>query len=314
MSTRAPLTVLLASPRGFCAGVDRAIQIVERAIGKYGAPVYVRHEIVHNRHVVDRLKALGAVFVEELDECPADRPVVFSAHGVPKAVPAEAKARKMLYLDATCPLVSKVHVEAQRHFDAGREIVLIGHAGHPEVEGTMGQLPDGAVRLIETVEDARTFQPRDPANVAFVTQTTLSVDDTAEIVAALRARFPEIAAPHKEDICYATTNRQEAVKVIAARSEVLLVLGSANSSNSVRLAEVGRRAGARAYLIDDASALDLAWLDGVATVGVTAGASAPEVLVQGVIDRLGARYDVTVEEVDAARETVTFKLPRVLAG
>jgi len=314
MSTRPPITVLLASPRGFCAGVDRAIQIVERAIGKYGAPVYVRHEIVHNRHVVDRLKALGAVFVEELDECPADRPVVFSAHGVPKAVPAEAKARKMLYLDATCPLVSKVHVEAGRHHDAGREIVLIGHAGHPEVEGTMGQLPDGAVRLIETVEDARTFQPRDPANVAFVTQTTLSVDDTAEIVAALRARFPDIAAPHKEDICYATTNRQEAVKVIAARSEVLLVLGSANSSNSVRLAEVGRRAGARAYLIDDASALDLSWLDGVATVGVTAGASAPEVLVQGVIDRLGERFEVTVEEVDAARETVTFKLPRVLAG
>jgi len=314
MSTRPPLTVLLASPRGFCAGVDRAIQIVERAIEKYGAPVYVRHEIVHNRHVVDRLKALGAVFVEELDECPADRPVVFSAHGVPKSAPAEAKARKMLYLDATCPLVSKVHVEAQRHYEAGREIVLIGHAGHPEVVGTMGQLPDGAMVLIETVADAQGFQPRDPGNVAFVTQTTLSVDDTAEIVAALRGRFPEIAAPHKEDICYATTNRQEAVKVIAARSEILLVLGSANSSNSVRLAEVGRRAGAQAYLIDDAGSLDLGWLDGVATVGVTAGASAPEVLVQAVIDRLGERFEVTVEEVDAARETVTFKLPRVLAG
>jgi 4-hydroxy-3-methylbut-2-enyl diphosphate reductase len=314
MSNRPPLTVMLASPRGFCAGVDRAIQIVERAIEKYGAPVYVRHEIVHNRHVVDRLKALGAVFVEELDEAPDDRPVVFSAHGVPKTVPAEAKRRRMLYLDATCPLVSKVHVEAGRHFDAGREIVLIGHAGHPEVVGTMGQLPEGAVSLIETVEDAAAFTPRDPANIAFVTQTTLSVDDTAEIVAALRARFPAIAAPHKEDICYATTNRQEAVKTVADQVQVLLVLGSANSSNSVRLAEVGRRAGASAYLIDDANELDFAWLDGVQTVGVTAGASAPEVLVQGLIDRLAQRFDVSVQEVDAARETVTFKLPRVLAG
>jgi 4-hydroxy-3-methylbut-2-enyl diphosphate reductase len=312
-ATRPPLTILLATPRGFCAGVDRAIQIVERAIEKYGAPVYVRHEIVHNRHVVERLKALGAVFVEELDECPPDRPVVFSAHGVPKAVPAEAKARKMLYLDATCPLVSKVHVEAQRHHDAGREIVLIGHAGHPEVVGTMGQLPDGAVALIETVEDARVFTPRDAGNVAFVTQTTLSVDDTADIVAALRARFPQIAAPHKEDICYATTNRQEAVKSVAARSDVLLVLGSANSSNSVRLAEVGRRAGAEAYLIDDADGLDLAWLTGAAVVGVTAGASAPEVLVQGVIDKLARTFQVSVEELDAERETVSFKLPRVLA-
>jgi 4-hydroxy-3-methylbut-2-enyl diphosphate reductase len=314
MSNRPPLTVMLASPRGFCAGVDRAIQIVERAIEKYGAPVYVRHEIVHNRHVVDRLKALGAVFVEELDEAPDDRPVVFSAHGVPKTVPAEAKRRRMLYLDATCPLVSKVHVEAGRHFDAGREIVLIGHAGHPEVVGTMGQLPEGAVSLIETVEDAAAFTPRDPSNVAFVTQTTLSVDDTAEIVAALRARFPAIAAPHKEDICYATTNRQEAVKTVADQVQVLLVLGSANSSNSVRLAEVGRRAGARAYLLDDADELDLAWLEGVQAVGVTAGASAPEVLVQGLIDRLAQRFDVSVQEVDAARETVTFKLPRVLAG
>lgn len=314
MSTRPKLTVLLATPRGFCAGVDRAIQIVERAIEKYGAPVYVRHEIVHNRHVVERLKALGAVFVEELDECPPDRPVVFSAHGVPKAVPAEAKARKMLYLDATCPLVSKVHVEAGRHHEAGREIVLIGHAGHPEVVGTMGQLPEGAVALIETVEDAQAFTPKDPANVAFVTQTTLSVDDTAEIVAALRARFPGIAAPHKEDICYATTNRQEAVKAIAAKSDVLLVLGSRNSSNSVRLAEVGRRAGAAAYLIDDASGLELGWLEGARTVGVTAGASAPEVLVQGLIDRLAEVFEVTLEEVEAARETVTFKLPRVLAN
>jgi 4-hydroxy-3-methylbut-2-enyl diphosphate reductase len=313
MSNPPPMTVLLASPRGFCAGVDRAIQIVERAIEKYGAPVYVRHEIVHNRHVVDRLRALGAVFVEELDECPDDRPVVFSAHGVPKSAPAEAKSRGMFYLDATCPLVSKVHVEAERHYEAGREIVLIGHAGHPEVVGTMGQLPDGAIRLIETVEDALVFEPRDPANVAFVTQTTLSVDDTAEIVAALRGRFPEIAAPHKEDICYATTNRQDAVKVVAERAQVLLVIGSANSSNSVRLAEVGRRAGARAYLIEDASVLDLAWLDGVTTVGVTAGASAPEVLVQGVIDKIAGAYAVTVESIDTARETVTFKLPRAVA-
>ena len=315
LPSRPPLKVLLATPRGFCAGVDRAIQIVERAIAKYGAPVYVRHEIVHNRHVVDRLKALGAVFVEELDECPPERPVVFSAHGVPKAVPAEARSRQMLYLDATCPLVSKVHVEAGRHHDAGREIVLIGHAGHPEVVGTMGQLPDGAVALIETVEDARAYQPRDPANVAFVTQTTLSVDDTADIVAALRERFPAIAAPHKEDICYATTNRQEAVKAVAARSDVLLVIGSANSSNSVRLVEVAKRAGvAEAHLIDDASHLDLAWIEGATTVGVTAGASAPEVLVQGVIDRLGETHDVTVEELDAERETVSFKLPRVLAS
>ncbi|WP_374573029.1 4-hydroxy-3-methylbut-2-enyl diphosphate reductase [Phenylobacterium sp.] len=312
---RPALKVLLASPRGFCAGVDRAIQIVERAIEKYGAPVYVRHEIVHNRHVVERLRAMGAVFVEELDDCPADRPVVFSAHGVPKSVPAEARARKMLYLDATCPLVSKVHVEAQRHHDAGREIVLIGHAGHPEVVGTMGQLPEGAVVLIETADDARAFTPVDPANVAFVTQTTLSVDDTAEIVAVLRERFPAIAAPHKEDICYATTNRQDAVKIAAERSDVLLVLGSANSSNSVRLAEVGRRAGvARSYLIDDASALDLAWLDGARTVGVTAGASAPEVLVQGLIERLAEAFEVEVEEIDAAREAVSFKLPRALAG
>jgi 4-hydroxy-3-methylbut-2-enyl diphosphate reductase len=311
-ASKPPITVLLATPRGFCAGVDRAIQIVERAIEKYGAPVYVRHEIVHNRHVVERLKALGAVFVEELEECPPDRPVVFSAHGVPKAVPAEAKARKMLYLDATCPLVSKVHVEAGRHHDAGREIVLIGHAGHPEVVGTMGQLPEGAVTLIETVADAMAYQPRDPANVAFATQTTLSVDDTAEIVGALRRRFPEIAAPHKEDICYATTNRQEAVKSVAAKSDVLLVLGSANSSNSVRLAEVGQRSGAQSYLIDDADSLDLGWLAGVSVVGVTAGASAPEVLVQGLIERLSQSFEVTVEEVDAARETVTFKLPRVL--
>lgn len=315
VAPRRPLKVLLAAPRGFCAGVDRAIQIVERAIEKYGAPVYVRHEIVHNRHVVERLKAMGAVFVEELDECPLDRPVVFSAHGVPKSVPAQARSRQMLYLDATCPLVSKVHVEAQRHYDAGREIVLIGHAGHPEVVGTMGQLPDGAVTLIETIQDALAFTPRDAAEVAFVTQTTLSVEDTSEIVEALRARFPAIAAPHKEDICYATTNRQEAVKTIAEGSDVLLVLGSANSSNSLRLVEVGRRSGAgEAYLIDDASGLDLAWLAGARTVGVTAGASAPELLVQGVIDKLAGAFDVEVEEIAARRETLSFKLPRVLAG
>jgi 4-hydroxy-3-methylbut-2-enyl diphosphate reductase len=315
MTARRPLKVRLASPRGFCAGVDRAIQIVERAIQKYGAPVYVRHEIVHNRHVVERLRALGAVFVEELDQCPDDRPVVFSAHGVPKAVPAEAKARQMLFLDATCPLVSKVHVEAERHYAAGREIVLIGHAGHPEVVGTMGQLPDGAVALVETIADAKAFTPRDPENLAYVTQTTLSVDDTAGVVEALRARFPAIAAPHKEDICYATTNRQEAVKSIAAGADVLLVLGSANSSNSVRLVEVGRRAGVRsAHLIDDAAALDLSWLEGAAMVAVTAGASAPEVLVQGVIDRLAEAFDIEVVEADAERETVSFKLPRALAG
>ena len=311
-TTPRPLTVLLATPRGFCAGVDRAIQIVERAIEKYGAPVYVRHEIVHNRHVVDRLKALGAVFVEELDECPTDRPVVFSAHGVPKSVPEAARTRNMLYLDATCPLVSKVHVEAGRHFDAGREIVLIGHAGHPEVVGTMGQLPPGAVALVETVEDAKAFTPIDPGNIAFVTQTTLSVDDTADIISALRDRFPAISAPHKEDICYATTNRQDAVKAMAEGSDVVLVIGSANSSNSVRLVEVARKAGvSAAHLIDDASHLDLAWIEGARSVGVTAGASAPEVLVQGVIDKLNSAFDVTVRDIEAARETVSFKLPRM---
>jgi 4-hydroxy-3-methylbut-2-enyl diphosphate reductase len=310
---RPSLAVVLASPRGFCAGVDRAIQIVERAIEKFGAPVYVRHEIVHNRHVVDRLKALGAVFIEELSEAPDDRPVVFSAHGVPKTVPAEAKARQMIYLDATCPLVSKVHVEAQKHYDAGREIVLIGHAGHPEVVGTMGQLPAGSVTLIETLADARVWQPKNAANVAFLTQTTLSVDDTADMVDLLKARFPGIAAPHKEDICYATTNRQDAVKRLAEVSDLILVVGSTNSSNSVRLMEVGRKAGAKdARLIDDASGIDWRWFDGVGRVGVTAGASAPEDLVQGVIDALAAHFDLSIEELVEARETVTFKLPRLL--
>ena len=309
------LTLMLASPRGFCAGVDRAIQIVERAIEKHGAPVYVRHEIVHNRHVVERLRGLGAVFVEELDEVPDDRPVVFSAHGVPKSVPAAARQREMVYFDATCPLVSKVHFELQRHFDTGREIVLIGHAGHPEVVGAMGQLPAGSVALIETVEDARAYTPRDPANVAFATQTTLSVDDTSHIVEVLKDRFPDIAAPRKDDICYATTNRQEAVKQLAAGCDLVLVIGSPNSSNSLRLVEVALRGGARAArLIDDVSQLDLAWLDGVATLGLTAGASAPEELVQDLIATLSARYDITLSDVAPVRETVTFKLPRALSA
>ena len=309
------LTLMLASPRGFCAGVDRAIQSVERAIEKHGAPVYVRHEIVHNRHVVERLRGLGAVFVEELDEVPDDRPVVFSAHGVPKSVPAAARQREMVYFDATCPLVSKVHFELQRHFDTGREIVLIGHAGHPEVVGAMGQLPPGSVTLIETVEDARAYLPRDAANVAFATQTTLSVDDTSAIVEVLKDRFPDIAAPRKDDICYATTNRQEAVKQLAAGCDLVLVIGSPNSSNSLRLVEVALRGGARAArLIDDVSQLDLAWLDGVATLGLTAGASAPEELVQDLIAALSARYDITLSDVAPVRETVTFKLPRALSA
>jgi 4-hydroxy-3-methylbut-2-en-1-yl diphosphate reductase len=312
---RPKLKVLLASPRGFCAGVDRAIQIVEKAIAKYGAPVYVRHEIVHNRHVVDRLRAVGAVFVEELEECPDDRPVVFSAHGVPKSVPAEALQRRMIYLDATCPLVSKVHVEAERHHANGREIVLIGHAGHPEVVGTLGQLPAGAVSLIQTVEEAEAFTPRDPANLAFVTQTTLSLDDTADMVEALRRRFPAISAPHKEDICYATTNRQEAVKALAERCDMLLVVGARNSSNSVRLVEVGLRAGAtQARLIDEAAHIDWSWFEGVETLGLTAGASAPEVLVQGVLSALSERYDIEIEEIATRQETVTFKLPRAIAA
>ena len=308
-----PLTILLAAPRGFCAGVDRAIQIVEEALNKWGAPVYVRHEIVHNQHVVSRLQDMGAIFVEELDECPDDRPVVFSAHGVPKSVPAAAAAREMVYVDATCPLVSKVHVEAGRHHHAGREIVLIGHAGHPEVVGTMGQLPDGGMSLIETVEDVARFEPRDPDNLAFVTQTTLSVDDTAEIVAALQARFPSISVPHKEDICYATTNRQEAVKVMGERADLFLVIGAETSSNSKRLVDVALRAGCpKAYLVASAENIDWSWFDGVETLGLTAGASAPEDLVQGLIAACRARFEITVEEVTTATESVVFKLPRVL--
>jgi 4-hydroxy-3-methylbut-2-enyl diphosphate reductase len=314
MTDRTALTIRLAAPRGFCAGVDRAIQIVEEALKKWGAPVYVRHEIVHNAHVVSRLETMGAVFVEELDECPTDRPVIFSAHGVPKSVPAEAAARQMIYVDATCPLVSKVHVEAERHHTEGREIVLIGHAGHPEVIGTMGQLPGGGITLIETVADAERFVPKDPENLAFVTQTTLSVDDTADIVASLQARFPSMASPHKEDICYATTNRQDAVKVLAPGTGLVLVIGARTSSNSVRLVEVALRAGAaRAELVASAENIDWSWFDGVATLGLTAGASAPEDLVQGVIDACRTRFDVTLDSVETARETVTFKLPRVLA-
>jgi 4-hydroxy-3-methylbut-2-enyl diphosphate reductase len=310
---KSPISILLAAPRGFCAGVDRAIQIVEQAILKWGPPVYVRHEIVHNRHVVERLERLGAVFVEELDDCPSDRPVIFSAHGVPKAVPAEAARREMIYVDATCPLVSKVHVEAQHHFEEGREIVLIGHAGHPEVIGTMGQLPQGAISLVETVADAEAFTPRDAMQLSFVTQTTLSVDDTAEIVAVLQRRFPAIAAPHKEDICYATTNRQDAVKAMARGADLVLVIGSPKSSNSVRLVEVAKRAGAKAArLVGSADDVEWAWFAGVTAVGVTAGASAPEDLVEALIAAIAARFDAHVEEIAVTREDVVFKLPRVL--
>jgi 4-hydroxy-3-methylbut-2-en-1-yl diphosphate reductase len=307
------LTLYLAAPRGFCAGVDRAIKIVELALEKWGPPVYVRHEIVHNRFVVDGLRAQGAVFVEELDECPPDRPVVFSAHGVPKAVPAEAEARRMVYVDATCPLVSKVHIEAERHHANGLQMVMIGHDGHPETIGTMGQLPPGEVILVETVEDVGRIAVRDPAKLAFITQTTLSVDDTAEIVAALKSRFPRIVGPHKEDICYATTNRQEAVKAMAAAIDALLVIGALNSSNSKRLVEVGRRAGcAYAQLVQRAGEIDWRALEGARAVGVTAGASAPEVLVEEVIDAFRARYDVRIEPVETAVERVEFKVPRIL--
>lgn len=307
------LKILLASPRGFCAGVDRAIQIVEKALEKWGAPVYVRHEIVHNKHVVARLKAMGAIFVEELSQCPDDRPVVFSAHGVPKSVPSEAQSRNMIYVDATCPLVSKVHVESVRQFEAGNEIVLIGHAGHPEVIGTMGQLPDGAVTLVQDCEDARAFVPKDPEKIAFATQTTLSVDDTKEIVAILETRFPQIARPHKEDICYATTNRQEAVKALSRYADLLLVIGSQTSSNSLRLKEVGLREGVEAaYLIDDAGKIDWKWFEGVNTLALTAGASAPEDLVSEVISACKSRFDVTLEELEVLREDVIFKLPRIV--
>lgn len=310
---RPALTIRLTSPRGFCAGVDRAILIVERALEKYGPPVYVRHEIVHNRFVVESLEAKGAVFVEELDAVPNGVPVVFSAHGVPKSVPAEAERRGLFYLDATCPLVSKVHNEAERHHRAGRQIVLIGHAGHPEVVGTIGQLPDGAVVLVETVEDVARIAVGDPGNLAYATQTTLSVDDTAAIVEALRRRFPGIEGPRKEDICYATTNRQQAVKTIAAGCDAVLVVGAPNSSNSLRLVEVAQRAGCpRSALVQRAAEIDWPWLDGVHRLGISAGASAPEALVDEVIAACRQRYDVTVEQVSVTEENVSFRLPRVL--
>lgn len=311
--SKAPLTLYLAAPRGFCAGVDRAIKIVELAIEKWGAPVYVRHEIVHNKFVVNSLRDKGAIFVEELDECPNDRPVIFSAHGVPKSVPNAAEARNMVYVDATCPLVSKVHIEAQRHADAGLQMIMIGHEGHPETVGTMGQLPTGEVLLVETVEDVASVTPRDPSKLAFVTQTTLSVDDTIDIVAALQARFPAIVGPHKEDICYATTNRQEAVKAMAPKCDAMLVVGAPNSSNSRRLVEVGARAGCSyAQLVQRATDIDWRALDGITSMGITAGASAPEVLINEVIDAFRDRYDVTVEMVETAVENVEFKVPRVL--
>ncbi|MEX0366562.1 MAG: 4-hydroxy-3-methylbut-2-enyl diphosphate reductase [Ruegeria sp.] len=311
--TKPPLTLYLAAPRGFCAGVDRAIKIVEMALEKWGAPVYVRHEIVHNKFVVDGLRDKGAVFVEELEDCPNDRPVIFSAHGVPKSVPAEAARREMVYVDATCPLVSKVHIEAQRHADAGLQMIMIGHKGHPETVGTMGQLPDGEVLLVETVADVATVEVRDPDKLAFVTQTTLSVDDTKDIMAALQDRFPLIVGPHKEDICYATTNRQEAVKTVAPNADALLVVGAPNSSNSRRLVEVASKAGCQyAQLVQRADNIDWRALEGIGSVAITAGASAPEVLVNEVIDAFRERFDVTVEVVETATENVEFKVPRVL--
>jgi len=316
MAVKPPLHVFLAGPRGFCAGVDRAIKIVEEALKRYGAPVYVRHEIVHNRFVVEALERQGAVFVEELDEIPNDgQPVVFSAHGVPKSIPAEAERREMFFLDATCPLVSKVHREAEHHFTRDRHLILIGHARHPEVIGTMGQLPPGAVTLVEDEEQARRVQPPADRPLAFITQTTLSVDDTAEIVNILQERFPHIAAPAKEDICYATTNRQAAVKEIAPKVDMMIVVGAPNSSNSVRLVEVaGRASSAKAVMVQRGRDLDLATLEGVSRVGITAGASAPEVLVEEVLARLRERYTLEIEEIVVAEEKIIFKLPAALAS
>lgn len=309
-----PLNILLSAPRGFCAGVDRAIQIVEKAIEKYGAPVYVRHEIVHNKFVVDGLRDKGAVFVEELSEIPDDgRPVIFSAHGVAKVVPAEARNREMFFIDATCPLVSKVHKEAEKHHELGRQIILIGHAGHPEVIGTMGQLPANAVVLVETVEDVAGITVDNEKNLAFCTQTTLSVDDTADVVAALKQKFPAIVGPGKEDICYATTNRQEAVKAIAPRCDALMVIGAPNSSNSNRLVEVGVAYGCdKAILVQRAAEIDWKWFDNIKTLGLTAGASAPDVLIEEVIAAARERFDVTLEEVAITKENVVFNIPRIL--
>jgi 4-hydroxy-3-methylbut-2-enyl diphosphate reductase len=312
MTEKPPLLLLIAAPRGFCAGVDRAILIVDRALAKFGAPVYVRHEIVHNRFVVDSLKAKGAIFVESLDEVPPDAPVVFSAHGVPKAVPAKAEARGLTWLDATCPLVSKVHRQAERLVDAGRHIIFVGHAGHPEVIGTFGQVPAGSMTLVETLADVAGLNPPDPDALAFLTQTTLSVDDTAEIVAALQARFPMIAAPRGEDICYATSNRQAAVKAIAERADMMFVIGAPNSSNSLRLAEVAERNNVPARLIERADDVDFDWLGSPKIVGITAGASAPEILVRELVDQLATRFAVTEEEVVTATESMVFKLPRTL--
>ena len=315
IAPKKPLTILLASPRGFCAGVDRAIQIVERALERYGRPVYVRHEIVHNRFVVENLEAQGAIFVDELDEVPDDRPVVFSAHGVPKSVPAEAARRNLLYVDATCPLVSKVHREAERHAQSGRTVILIGHAGHPEVIGTMGQLPPGKVVLVEDAAQAETLVVADPENLAYATQTTLSVDDMTGIVSALRRRFPSIQGPKMEDICYATTNRQAAVKAIAQRCDAMVVIGAPNSSNSMRLVEVAVNYGcARSRLVQRAADMDWDWLGDSRRLGITAGASAPELLVDELIEACRARYDVTVEEVRTTEESVVFKLPRALVA
>ena len=307
------LTLFLAAPRGFCAGVDRAIKIVELAIEKWGAPVFVRHEIVHNKFVVDDLCKKGAVFVEELDECPNDRPVIFSAHGVPKSVPFDAEQREMTYVDATCPLVSKVHIEAERHHKNGLQLIMIGHEGHPETLGTMGQLPEGEVILVETVEDVEHIQPRDNEKLAYITQTTLSVDDTINIVEALKKRFNNIIGPHKEDICYATTNRQKAVKEIAPKIDALLVIGAPNSSNSKRLVEVGKSSGCRyAQLVQRAIDIDWRSLEGIKSVGITAGASAPEILINEVINAFNARYDVKKQVVETTIENVSFKVPRIL--
>ena len=312
MTEKPPLHLLIAAPRGFCAGVDRAILIVNRTLEKFGAPVYVRHEIVHNRYVVDELKAKGAIFVETLDDVPDNAPVVFSAHGVPKAVPAKAEARGLTWLDATCPLVSKVHRQAERLVEAGRHIIFVGHAGHPEVIGTFGQVPAGAMTLVETLDDVPRLLPPDPDALAFLTQTTLSVDDTAEIVAALRARFPAILAPRGEDICHATSNRQEAVKAITERSEAIFVIGSPNSSNSLRLAEVAERGNVPARLIGRANEIDFDWLGSPKVVGITAGASAPEILVREVVAKLATRFAITEEEVTTATESMIFNLPRAL--
>ena len=310
---RLPLHLLIAAPRGFCAGVDRAIEIVERAIVRYGAPVYVRHEIVHNKFVVDSLKAKGAVFVEELDEVPDGVPVIFSAHGVPKAVPAAATTRGLNWLDATCPLVSKVHRQAERQIEARRHILFIGHAGHPEVIGTFGQVPEGTMTLVETIEDVATLTLPAGAELAYLSQTTLSVDDTAAIIAAITARYPQVVAPKAEDICYATSNRQAAVKEIAPQCELVLVIGAPNSSNSLRLVEVAERCGTASYMIQRASEIDPVWLEGVTTLGITAGASAPEALVDEVLARLRELREVSAEEIVTARERITFKLPRQLA-